>query len=320
MRLTLILFAATALSGAVRERSVVIDAPQAEYVIEVGGNVDPENLEIRFENLGGAPVVNPRMTVNGLYDWHDTAAILREATAGCETDEEKAFGIWSWILYKRFQREPQDRTALHPVRAMNGYGYGICGHSAAWMKCLLTAAGIPARVWEISGHTVSEAYWGGAWHMLDANVKVFYLDRDNRTVASLATLERDKWLIERTIHPRDPWLRGLDPPGRNSEFVNYLITARDNWENHGYDGEWRQPYTMAMTLKPGETLVRWWTPELGRFAAADKNPVAPERYANGRLIWEPDLKRIDMQPYIRVPEIGNTATRGQDGQIGRAHV
>jgi hypothetical protein len=112
--------------------------------------------------------------------------------------------IWSWVLYRRFQRSPDDRTALHPVRAMNGYGYGVRGHTAAWMKCLWTAAGLPARAQEIWGHTVSEAWWDGAWHMLDGNVKVFYPGRDNRTIASLATLERDKWLIQRCIHPRDP--------------------------------------------------------------------------------------------------------------------
>ena len=321
MRALVIVLALAPLAAAqLKERSVIIDKSEAEYTIEVGGTVDPENIEIRFENLGDTPVVNPRMAIDGLYDWYDVNAIVKEATAGCETDEEKALGIWSWILYKRFQREPFDNSALHPVRAMNGYGYGICGHSAAWMKCLLTAAGIRARVWEISGHTISEAFYNGAWHMLDANVKVFYLDRDNRTIASLATLEKDKWLIERTIHPRDPWMRGADPPGRNREFVNYIITTRDNWESDGYDYEWRKPHTMAMTLKPGETLVRWWTPKLGKFAAPDKDPTAPDRYANGRLIWEPDLKRIDMKPYIRVPQIGNIATRAQDGVSPAIHV
>ena len=311
--LTILLLAPLA-AAQIKERSVVIDKGEAEYTIDVGGRVDPENIEIRIENLADTPVVNPRMSVNGLYDWYDVNAILKEA------DEEKALGIWSWILYKRFQRSPHDDSALHPVRDMNGYGYSICGHSAAWMKCLLTAAGIQARVWEITGHTISEAFYNGAWHMLDANVKVFYLDRDNRTIASLATLEKDKWLIERTIHARDAWARGPDTPARNREFVNYIVTDRDNWESDGYDSEWRKPYTMAMSLKPGETLVRWWTPESGKFEGRDKEPAAPERYANGRLIWAPDLKRIDVKPYIRVPEIGNIATRGQDGRGPAIHI
>jgi hypothetical protein len=318
--LCLFLLAAATAPAGVRERSVVIEKPEAEYTIEVAGAVDPENIEIRIENLGDTPVVSPRISISGLYDWYDVNAIVAEATAGCETDEEKALGIWWWILHKRFQREPGDGSALHPVRALNGYGYGICGHSSAWMKCLLTAAGIQARVWELSGHTISEAFWGGAWHMLDANVKVFYLDRDNRSIAPLATLEKDPWLIERTIHPRDPWLRGADPPGRNREFVNYIVTGKDNWENRGYDAEWRKPYTMAMTLKPGETLARWWKPVLGKFAGRDKRAEVPERYANGQLSWEPDLARIDMRPYIRTGATGNTATRAEDGRWPAIHI
>ena len=194
-----------------------LDKPEARYTVEVGGTIDPENVEIVIENVGETAVADPRMTVNGRYDWHDVDAIVREATEGCRTDEEKAMGIFNWVLYKRFQRSPRDASAIHPVRAMNGYGYGICGHTSAWMKCLLTAAGIKARVHELWGHTISEAYWDGAWHMLDANVKVFYPGRDNRTMASLAELERDGGLIGRNIHPRDPWVRRPEPKWRTDE-------------------------------------------------------------------------------------------------------
>jgi len=76
-----------------REFSVIVDGREKEYTVEVGGTVNPENLEIVFENIGNTPLKNPRMTVGGLYD--------------C------------------YQLSPDDRSALHPVRAMNGYGYGI---------------------------------------------------------------------------------------------------------------------------------------------------------------------------------------------------
>jgi hypothetical protein len=303
-----------------REFSIVIDKAHAEYTVDAGGTIVPENLEISIENLGDTPVLNPRMTVNGRYDWYDARSMAAEITRDCWSDEEKAMAIWWWVLYKRFQRSPADGSALHPVRAMNGYGYGICGHTSAWMKCLWRAAGLEARVQEIWGHTVSEAYWDGAWHMLDGNVKVFYLDRDNRTIASLATLERDPWLVERTIHPADPWFRGPDPPVRNQEFVRYIASYKDNYEEHGYDSEIAQDYSMAMTLKPGEKLVRWWRPELGKFEGRNRRAEAPERYANGQLIWEPDLRRIDMRPYLSTPVYGNIATRAEDGRSPAIHI
>ena len=311
--LALLVFPVVALGQDAKEFTIVIDKPDAEYTVDVGGTIDPDNLGITIENLGNSAVVNPRMTVNGLYDWYDVNAIVAEATRGARTDEEKAMSLWQWVLYKRFQRSPSDRSALHPVRAMNGYGYGICGHTSAWMKCLLTAAGIQARVQEIWGHTISEAYWDGAWHMLDGNVKVFYLDRDNRTIASLATLEKDRWLIERGIHPRDPWLRQPDTPEHNEELVRYIVTSKDNYEEHSYDEEIVKDYTMAMTLRPGERLLRWWKPELGKHEGRERRPQPPERYANGQLVWEPDLTRMDLRPYLSVPVYGNIATRAPGG-------
>ncbi len=306
----------------VKQFSIVIDKPDTEYTVHTAGTMDPENVEITIENLGDTPLVNPRMTVNGLYDWYDAKSMAAEITRGCTTDEEKALAIWSWVRYRTFQRSPRDESSLHPVRAMNGYGYGICGHVAAWMKCLWTAAGVKARVQELWGHTVSEAFYNGAWHMLDGNVKVFYLDRDNRTIASLATLEHDRWLIERTIHPREfqPWFIGPDPPGRNEQFVRYLISYKDNYEEHSYDAEIAKEYTMAMTLKPGETLTRWWTPELGKFEGRSGRAEAPRRYANGRLTWEPDLRRTGIRQYLSIPSYGNVATHAEDGRGPAVHV
>lgn len=297
--------------------SRVVKEQSAEYLVEVGGTLDPENVEIRIENLGDGPVKDPWITVNEEYDWFDIDTMVREITRNCATDEEKAMAIWEWVHWRRFQRSPNDNSSLHPVRAMNGYGYGICGHTSSWIKAFCRAAGIQARVWEIAGHTVSEVYYDGGWHMLDGNVKVFYLARDNRTVASMEELMKDKWLVERTIHPRDPWVRQDDPPGRNIQFVRYLITEKNNWISDGYDSENRKDYSMSWTLKPGETLTRWWEPSLGKFESPDRNPLAPERYANGRLEWEPDLTQIDIRPYIEIGE--NATTRGQDGQSPAIH-
>lgn len=180
--------------------SIVIDKPEAEYTVDVGGTIDPENLEITIENLGDTPVVNPRMAVNGLYDWYDAKSIAAEATEGCRTDEEKALALWSWIHYRRYQRSPDDRSALNPVRGLNGFGYGICGHSSAWLKCLWAASGVKGRVQELWGHTVAEAYYNGAWHELDGNEKAFYLERDNRTMpVSQPSSTTDGWCSVRFI-------------------------------------------------------------------------------------------------------------------------
>jgi len=322
MRLTLLFllcsFAAPGAEPGAKEFSIVIDANQKEYTIDVGGTQDPLNLEIVFENIGSTAVKNPRMTVNGLYDWFDVPSIVAEATRGCETDEEKAFALWQWVLYKRYQLSPVERAALHPVRAMNGYGYGICGHNSAWLKCLWKAAGINARVQELWGHTVAEAYYDGAWHMFDGNTKVFYPARDNRTVASLAMLEKDPDLIARGLHSHDPWVRRPDTLEHSREMVHYIATSKDNYEEDTYDSEIAKDFTMAMSLRPGESLVRWWEPRLAKSERRDAKP--PQRYANGQLTWAPDLKSVKIGQFLSIPSWGNIASFADDGRKPAIHV
>ena len=228
-----------------------ITSSRDEYVIDVGGTLDPENIEIRIENIGTTPVKDPRVTVNNLYDWYDIKSMAAEITRGCATDEEKALAIWEWLLWRGYQRAPMDESAINPVRAMNGYGYGICGHNAAWLKALCQAIGLQARVHELCGHTINEVFWDGKWHFLDSNVKVYYLGRDNKTLASLDELEKDPWLIERTIHPQDPWERGKDPPGRNEQFVNYIVSAKDNYVDDSYDQEIAKGLSDVLDLETG---------------------------------------------------------------------
>lgn len=314
-----IIFPANSLkAGELKTFSQVVTKSDTEFPIEVEGTLDPENVEITIENLGDVPLVDPRITVNGKYDWYDIHSMAAEITQGCTTDEEKAFAIWEWVLWKRFQRSPADSSALNPVRAMNGYGYGICGHTAAWIKALSMTAGLQSRVQEMWGHTVNEIFYQDAWHYFDGNVKVFYLGRDNRILASIAALETDRWLIQRTIHSRDPWNRSDDPSALNQEIADYITTSRDNYVEDGYDSEIAKNYTMSYTLKPREKLIRWWKPVLNKYENRHKNPLTPERYANGQLVWEPNLDQADVYGYINVIE--NVTTRQQDGISPAIHV
>jgi len=126
---------AVAASGQTREYSQIIIINDYTYEIEVAGSRDPVNETIIIENLGNSPLVNPRITVNGLYDWFDTETIAIEVTRDCKTDEEKALAIWDFIRCN-FQHlnSPGDRECHNPVVAMNVYGYANVGITARFSR------------------------------------------------------------------------------------------------------------------------------------------------------------------------------------------
>ena len=293
------------------EHSHVVTASEVTYEVEVGGRRDPTPVALIIENVGDTPVENPRLTVNGRYDWYSREAMAAEVTRDCETDEEKAFALWRLFRETRYQMGNGDPSTLHPVRYLNVYGYGICGHTAAAFVSLCESAGLRARVYEIWHHTVSEVFYDGGWHMLDANAKYFYPTWDNRTVASVEQLEQDPSLVRRCFAP------GKRP---RLSFAQWYATSLDNYIEHGYDNQMYRDYSMAITLRPGEKLIRWWEPR-GKFYGRGWRHT-PVLYANGQIVYRPDLASEAFRESIsrggRNPF--NMTSVAADGQQPRLHV
>jgi hypothetical protein len=190
---------------------------------------------------------------------------------------------------------------LDPVRHFNVYGYGICGHTSAAFKALAVAAGLKSRYWEIAGHTVSEAWWDNSWHMLDANVKIFYPMRDNLTVASVEQISADPYISERSRRP---------------ELTHMYTTTADNYPGDHYDNHGLAGRTMAITLRPGEKMIRWWKPVSGKYEGNLNNSIMPKEFANGKIVWEPEMAEFDLD----WAQSSNIALKSDDGREPVIHV
>ncbi len=320
-------------SGLAKEYSKIITVGDHTYEIEVDGVRDPLNETIIIENLGDKPLVNPRITVNGRYDWFDTESIAREATRGCTTDEERAFGIFNFVrTQSQHLAPPGDREALNPVVYFNVYGYANCGFHSPVSVALARALGMQARVWEVWKHTVNEFRYNNSWHMLDSDIELYYLLDDNRTVASIEQLWADQKITlgkEENIHltgfsGRNKCMRVLYTDVEGKPVYQYQdgLRLRGNryfYDDHCYvqtyyDHFTYEPHTMAMTIRPGEKLVRNWTGgekfyDYRRHNAnyeRDKKPWRkPIRPGSGQLIWKPDLKSKEARSLLggEVPEL-----------------
>ena len=322
---TTVIASSAALSGDaddhVRTHTEIVRASSHTFEIDVGGTLDPENLEITLDNAGDVPVSNPRITVNGRYDWYTLKGLLAEILRDARTDEEKVMAIYRFVDQQSYWWiYPKDRTAFNPVRYFNVYGYHICSQAASIFATLCRAAGFEARIWDIVHHEVAEVKWGGAWHHIDADIGVWYLKDDNRTLASMADLEaRPEW-VARTYLPAR-WYLTLDSRKVYYEPDDIRLTDLYSAKNRksvdtGLENWSRLSYNMDLTLRPGERIERWWKPRLHKYYDQARTPEPP-RYANGRIVFEPDFSRYPLAGSV---ERYNIRFRSEDGKSPVVHV
>lgn len=245
----------------------------AAYVVTIPKDVTVRNLSVAIENTGSVPVVNPRLTLAGQLDWFDADAIVREALGQAKTDEEKVVALWEFARTQHQRMTPPgDPLVADPVVMFNVYGYGNCGCISPALMVLAQKAGYQARVWELSGHTVCEVFFDGRWHMMDADTGRMFRDPDDKHILSVEE-----------IQDRELW----------------RVFKKDNrgYEEHGYDTSALSNHTMALTLRPGETLVRTWK-QSGKFynywARSQYKPnsgwwLPYSRYASGEFVFRPQL-------------------------------
>ncbi len=316
--LTLLFIGLVTASGQLKEHSQIILVNDYTYEIEVDGSRDPVNESILIENLGDTPLVNPRITVNGSYDWYDVETIAREVTRGCSTDEEKALAIWDFVrLNFQHLASAGDRECQNPVVAMNVYGYSNCAYHSTVFTSLCLAAGVPARVWEVWHHTITEAFYNNAWHMLDSDIGLYYLAADNRTIASVEQLWEDQQIsggresgaaltafsgrnkavriIYTDVSGDNPY---VSQDGKKIRGYRYFFGPDECFLQTGYDRFTYEPHSMAMTLRPGEKIIRNWKggekyydyERHNRNFEEGNEEAKPIRYGDGQIIWKPDLR------------------------------
>ena len=164
------------------------------------------------------------------------------------------------------------------------------------------------------GHCTTEVAWDNAWHLLDANQRLFFPKHDSRKLASLADVQAAPALARRVPHPYYDgfWKVYMHGGGGVAEYsgrLDHRLTAR---------------------LRPGERMDLRWDNRLGKYHDAhsqlrDKREhlgVGPsdmftgeEVYTNGVIAFEPRLrtrKELEEATVARrnIHPIQSSATRG----------
>jgi hypothetical protein len=183
----------------------VIEATIHEYVVRMGGQIDgastrdpvgywafeqywEPNIYVRMENIGDVLVVNPWLRTTDMLDTRSAQAIIDSIVTPTMSDCEKARRIWEVEIKNRFHATSADEEVNDVVKRFNCYGYTLCHNESKIISDLWRAAGLRVRRGFPYGHSTTEVYYDGGWHLLDSEDSTFCLLRDNKTIASEAQI------------------------------------------------------------------------------------------------------------------------------------
>jgi hypothetical protein len=234
------------------------------------------NRAVRMENVGETDVINPWLS-NGRNDFRSIDEIVASAVRPGMTDAEKAYALWWQEVTHRYHFGGGNGELTDPVKVLNVYGYNTCGHDSMCLAGLWHAAGLRVAPARAVGHCIAQAFYDGAWHMLDGDMHSVYLLRDNKTVAGEQDIVRDHDLVKRTHN-----YGILQPDNRASdenEAALYVYEGPVVGDRNSPQGT-----TMNMVLRPGESLTyRWGHTDPLKVCGPDRI-LYPETICNG--LWE----------------------------------
>jgi hypothetical protein len=242
------------------------------------------NRAVRMENVGQFDVVDPWLS-NGRNTFRNMDEIVAAAIAPGMSDREKAMAIWFQQIRQRFHRAGDGGETGDPVKVFNTYGHNPCGSDAIIMGGLWRKAGLKGAPVRLVSHAIAQVAYDGGWHVMDADLDMIYLLRDNETVASDRDLARDHDLVKRT-HTLGVLL--ADSRDRD-EREAAMFVCEDPIKG---ERRCKEDTTMSMTLRPGEALVwRWGHLTPPKYMWTTMQPDYPDTVCNGLWEYRPDFSQ-----------------------------
>jgi predicted HTH domain antitoxin len=210
----------------------------------------PAAQAIRLENQGTADA-RFQMKFNGnLFSGIDDIAAQIYELPDEYVDEPLQRKAWRFVRDNRYHHFALTRKKWMQDAQLylNSVGFGLCGNTAFTLSQLWRELGFETRMYNIGGHTMSEAFVGDHWEMYDADLEVYYVNDAGR-VAGIAELERDSDLI---TNPRQR-LAYASPYAYGNNVAKYYSTPENNFERRDRvdavpDLEFTLPVNARMTL------------------------------------------------------------------------
>lgn len=190
-------------------------------------------------------------------------ACVQFATAGKNTEQERALALYNWLLTHQFHlyspqewnvpgrtpgtnNDDYEMVVYDANRSRFSYGYGLCGTVHAWNEPYWRALGMNARRRAFPGHVNSEIEYGGSWHAFDTDMAGLVL-RPDGVVAGYDDIKRDPSIVRLND-------RGLVcyPFAWPSDFE----VMKHGWQQIADGGNWYSMYNSGYAALPGVVHLR----------------------------------------------------------------
>jgi hypothetical protein len=265
---------------------------------------------ISISNRGNDSVVMPSVFVQDGTGLNRNSILSFIRSAGSLTDEQFALATWKFISQHNQHYcsagapgDPFD-YAVDPMRLLQGYGFTCCDQSTDILVWLWRGAGYEARAARMTFHEVPEISYHGTWHMYDADHRVYYFTKDNKTVASVADVIADPSLVARTAD-----VNGNDPSGTSAQWMaDQYAAAVPAYDHSTFSDE------TLYSLRSNQTFTlrsENFTTNIFHGPAAD-GPLGFDTVNSGQFDWELDFVRPDWKDLTSSSSGVETLINGND--------
>jgi len=268
-----------------REVERTVSGADEGFTLHVGGDFEPLMRSVTFElaeTPAGEGTVLPRWRANDNVVPFSVDTLAATLAPGAKDDAERAFEVFKYATEvtnyydanycETFPSRHRRRVSYTLSKALNIYPFDQCGPLNYMLRKLFLTAGVSSNDSLGTHHQFEQAFYQGDFRLFDLSPRIYWLERDNRTVLSRRGFEDDLYLKLRQGSGVQSALRGRKQGPR-------LGTAT-------------RPHSMDFVLRPGERASVCWHNE-GRWfeLTGQRQPLplakVPPYYGNGAVVYEP---------------------------------
>lgn len=259
-----------------------------------------------------------KVTTDRTVDATSLESIVQDviARSGATTNDEKAIAIYEYlhntIFHHAYPTEAAPRS-VGPLKAINAYGWSLCGGQHTILKALYETAGWKCRYLGWPGHTTVEVFYDGRWHYLDVFLKCYYWTKDKSHIASQEEIAADPSIVLNAPQEGRAARQNLCCGDLPSDVIDGCKNRRVAGDVKGWASvTWRDDnYSPLLNLPSGASLRLDWKPEANGFTVQGipqhtcgikdfrDDPVlgpvlehyGPRNWSNGELVYAPDFSK-----------------------------